>query len=214
MYCPQHFNEADTLVMQSLIRDYPLATLVSLSGQGFEANHIPLNWVDDGSPYGVLQGHVARANPLWHEHAQDMAVLAIFHGPNAYISPSWYASKAEHGRVVPTWNYATVHAYGKFHANDDADWLRKQLDAMTQANEKGFPEPWALADAPIEFTEKLIAQIVGIEIEVTRLQGKWKVSQNQPSQNQNSVIDGLNACSRAQSAGMAALVDAKIKPLS
>lgn len=199
--------------MQSLIRDYPLATLVTLSDQGLEANHIPLNWVDNGSQYGVLVGHVARANPLWRVYARDVDVLTIFHGPNAYISPTWYASKAEHGRVVPTWNYATVHAYGTLRVHDDADWLREQLDMLTQANENGFPEPWVLADAPAEFTEKLIAQIVGIEIEVTRLQGKWKVSQNQPPENQNSVIDGLKGCSRAQSADMSTLVEAKMKTL-
>lgn len=213
MYCPRHFNEADILVMQSLIRDYPLATLVTLSDQGLEANHIPLNWVDNGSQYGVLVGHVARANPLWRVYAKDVEVLTIFHGPNAYISPTWYASKAEHGRVVPTWNYATVHAYGTLRVHDDADWLREQLDMLTQANEKDFPTPWALADVPAEFTEKLITQIVGIEIEVTRLQGKWKVSQNQPPENQSSVIDGLKGCSRAQSADMATLVEAKMKPL-
>lgn len=192
MYSPEQFAEPRTAVMQDLIRQYPLATLVTLSGDGLNANHIPLHLCsDDGSAYGCLRGHVARANPLWHAGEASEELLAIFQAPNAYISPSWYASKRETGRVVPTWNYAAVHAYGRLRAVDDPVWIREQIVAMTAAQESAFPEPWAVADAPADFTERLLAQIVGIEIRITRLLGKWKVSQNQPAANRSSVIAGL-----------------------
>ncbi|MEQ1527969.1 MAG: FMN-binding negative transcriptional regulator [Methylococcales bacterium] len=209
MYIPDHFDEPDIKVMQALMREHPLATLVTLSSAGLNANHIPLHLESDGSEFGVLRGHVARANPLWRDFGKDHDMLAIFQAGNAYISPSWYASKAETGKVVPTWNYAVVHAYGAMRIIDDAQWLLKQLQALTEHNEADFPEPWAVADAPAEFTEKLLQNIVGIEIAVTRLTGKWKVSQNQPIGNQRSVVSGLKAAGQTD---MADLVEAKIKP--
>lgn len=192
MYSPEQFAEPRIEVMQDLIRQYPLATLVTLAGDGLNANHIPLHLCgDDGSAYGCLRGHVARANPLWRADESSAELLAIFQAPNAYISPSWYASKRETGRVVPTWNYAAVHAYGRLQAVDDPVWILDQIVAMTAAQEAAFFEPWAVADAPADFTERLLTQIVGIEIRITRLLGKWKVSQNQPAANRSSVIAGL-----------------------
>jgi len=209
MYIPKHFEEPRAEVMQALICDYPLATLVTLSADGLNANHIPLHWIEEGdSPYGCLRGHIARSNPLWTDFDPQTEVLAVFQAENAYISPSWYASKPQTGKVVPTWNYAAVHAYGALRIIDDPVWIRRQLVAMTDEFEAGFPDPWSVADAPVDFTERLITQIIGIEISVTRLLGKWKVSQNQPPENRNSVIEALRASGQP---AMADLVDEAAK---
>jgi len=208
MYIPPQFEQPDIEAMHALIRDRPLATLVTLGANGISANHIPLHLSPTPEPFGVLRGHVARANPLWRDFASDVETLAIFHGPDAYISPSWYATKQEAGKVVPTWNYAVVHAYGFLRVIDDAAWVRTQLEELTQHNEAAFPEPWAVADAPEDFTEKLIGAVVGIEMVITRLIGKWKVSQNQPSQNHRSVIQGLSDSGQSEALAMAALVNA------
>lgn len=207
MYIPKHFDEPRIDVLHELIRARPLATLVTLASGAIEANHIPLHLSAGPLPLGALRGHVARANPIWSDYAKDVEVLAIFHGPDAYITPSWYPTKAEHGRAVPTWNYAVAHAHGTLRVIDDAAWLRTHLETLTAHNEAAFPQPWRLADAPHEFTEKLITAIVGIEIVISRLSGKWKTSQNQPPQNQAGVIEGLRANGDAESLAMAALVE-------
>lgn len=212
MYTPKHFEEPRIEVMHELMRARPLATLVTLSSGGLNANHIPLHLADAPAPFGTLRGHVARANPLWSDFAKDVEVLAIFHGPDSYITPSWYATKQETGKVVPTWNYAVVHAYGTLRVIDDAAWIRAQIEALTDHNEASFSKPWAVADAPHEFTEKLIGAIVGIEIVINKLSGKWKVSQNQPAQNQVGVIEGLNNSGLCDAEAMAALVAAGAKP--
>jgi transcriptional regulator len=212
MYTPKHFEEPRIEVMHELMRARPLATLVTLSSGGLNANHIPLHLADASAPFGTLRGHVARANPLWSDFAKDVEVLAIFHGPDSYITPSWYATKQETGKVVPTWNYAVVHAYGKLRIIDDASWLRSQLEALTAHNEAGFARQWSVSDAPREYTDKLLAAIVGFEIVITKLAGKWKVSQNQPAQNQASVIAGLNNSDLRDAEAMAALVAAGAKP--
>lgn len=197
--------------MHELIRARPLATLVTLSSSGLNANHIPLHLSESPAPFGTLQGHVARANPILSDFGKNIEVLAVFHGPDTYITPSWYATKKETGKVVPTWNYAVVHAYGYVRVVDDASWLRAQLEVLTIHNEASFSEPWAVTDAPHEFTEKLIGNIVGFEMVISRLSGKWKVSQNQPQQNQASVIEGLKASGQQDSSAMATLVDATSK---
>lgn len=197
--------------MHELIRARPLATLVTLSSSGLNANHIPLHLSESPAPFGTLQGHVARANPILSDLEKNTEVLAVFHGPDAYITPSWYATKKETGKVVPTWNYAVVHAYGYVRVVGDVSWLRAQLEALTTHNEASFSEPWAVADAPHEFTEKLIGNIVGFEMVISRLSGQWKVSQNQPQQNQASVVEGLKASGQQDSSAMAALVEAATK---
>lgn len=207
MYNPPQFDQPSFSVMYALIKENPLATIVTLDSNGLNANHIPLVFSETTGAAGFLRGHVARANPIWQDLATDNETLAIFHGPEAYISPSWYATKAESGKVVPTWNYAVVHAHGCLNIIDDEEWVRAQLEMQTQQSEAGFPCPWAVSDAPEEFIERLVGKVVGIEIEVTRLTGKWKVSQNQPIQNQNSVIDGLYAHNQPS---MAELVKAGI----
>lgn len=207
MYIPKHFEEPRIEVMHELMRVHPLATLVTLSSNGLNANHIPLYLTDDSSPFGTLQGHLARSNSMWSDFATDVEALAIFQGPDAYITPSWYATKKETGKAVPTWNYAVVHACGPLRIIDDTSWVRAHLDTLTAHHEADFPEPWAVSDAPHDFTEKLIEAVVGIEIAVTRLSGKWKVSQNQPPQNQAGVIQGLSASGARDAAPMAALVE-------
>lgn len=211
MYIPPHFEQPDIEVMYELIRNRPLSTLVTMGPDGINANHIPLHLSETPEPFGVLRGHVARSNPIWSDLDFAIEALAIFHGPEAYISPSWYATKQEAGKVVPTWNYTVVHAYGSLRIIDDAVWVRAQLEALTNHNEAVFPEPWAVSDAPVEFTEKLIEAVVGIEMVITRLSGKWKVSQNQPPQNQSSVIQGLNGSRQSEAVTMAELVKAGVK---
>jgi transcriptional regulator len=211
VYIPKQFAEPRVEVMHQLIRTNPLATLVTYSSSGLNANHIPLHLSESPAPYGTLRGHIARANPLFGETAGGIETLAIFHGPDSYITPSWYATKKETGGVVPTWNYAVVHAYGVLRAIDGASWLRTQLDALTDHNEASFPEPWAVSDAPADHIERIMAAIVGVEMVITKLLGKWKVSQNQPTQNQIGVISGLKASGNPESQEMAVLVEAGAK---
>lgn len=211
MHIPKQFEEVRVNVMYELIRAYPLATLVTHSSIGLNANHIPLHLSESPSPYGALRGHIARANPLLGEIADGIETLAIFHGPDSYITPSWYATKKETGKVVPTWNYAVVHAYGFLRVVDNASWLRAQLEALTDHNEAFFPEPWAVSDAPPEYVEKIMAAIVGVEMVITKLLGKWKASQNQSTQNQMGVVSGLKESGFPESEAMATLVEAGAK---
>ena len=211
MYIPNQFDEPRVEVMHELIRAQPLATVVTFSSSGLNANHIPLVLSELPAPFGALRGHVARANPMLSDLASNIESLAVFHGPNAYISPSWYATKKETGKVVPTWNYAVVHAYGYLRVVDNPAWLRAQLEDLTTHNEASFSEPWAVSDAPHEYIENIMASIVGIEMVITTLAGKWKVSHNQPTRNQSSVVAGLKASSLPGALEMAALVDAGAK---
>lgn len=181
MYQPNHFVETDRETLAALIREAPLATVIR-GGDELSADLIPLVLEGD-----VLRGHVARANPLW-KHAGP--VLAVFHGVQSYISPRWYASKAEHGRVVPTWNYAMVQAHGTLRAIDDVAWLEAFVSRLTDRHESG-DAPWQVSDAPREYLDKTLKAIVGIEIEVSRLEGKFKLSQNRSAEDRAGVIAGL-----------------------
>ncbi len=206
MYVPKQFEEPSVAVMHQLLREQPLATLVTVGENGPDANLIPLSLVvNEENPLGMLQGHVARANPLWKAPAET-PVLAVFHGGESYISPSWYATKQETGRVVPTWNYAVVHARGKMRVMDDPKWLLAQIEVLTQAQEADFEHPWSVSDAPADYVEKLLTAIVGIGITITSLQGKWKVSQNQPEHNRLGVIQGLETRETQKATAMANLV--------
>lgn len=212
MYQPTAFIETDLNVITQHIHRHPLAVLVQLSSDGLNANHIPLLWHDDGSAFGALRGHVARANPMWPDFDADLNenhnILAVFQGDSAYISPSWYTTKAEHHKVVPTYNYATVHAHGSLVVHDDAAWLLPLLNDLTDKHEAKFDKPWSVNDAPADYVAQNMRVIIGIEIKITRLSGKWKVSQNQPVVNQRSV---LNALQTTGDAAMAALVEDKLK---
>lgn len=207
MYVPKHFQEPDRAAMSDLVQAFPLATLVTMSSSGLNANHIPLRWEQAIGPHGALQGHIARANPLWTDLAEHDA-LAIFHGHDAYITPNWYPTKQETGRVVPTWNYTAVHLYGRIRTIEDPAWLLALLQRLTDEREARFTTPWRVSDAPAEYIEKLIGAIVGIEMEVTRAVGKWKTSQNQPAANREGAIEGLTASGEEAGAAMAALIAA------
>lgn len=190
MYLPAHFAQNDPAALQGLVRDHPLATLVSSTGpDGLTADHVPLEFDADA---GCLRGHVARANPLW-QHADGQAVLAIFRGPEAYVSPSWYPSKAEHHKVVPTWNYAVVHAHGPLQAVHDAPWLHTLVTRLTLQHEAPRATPWAVGDAPAPFIDQMLKVIVGIQIPVARWVGKWKLSQNRSAADRDGVAQGLAA---------------------
>lgn len=210
MYIPRHFSAPDEEAVRALIRAYPFATLITTSSHGFEGNdgfevnHLPL-YLEDNR---VLSGHVARANPLWQTVQSGQAVMAVFHGPHTYVTPSWYPSKAKTGLVVPTWNYVVAHARGKLRVVEDADWLRTHLAALTTQQEVAFEQPWQLEDAPAGFIERLMHTVVGIEIEIMQLTGKWKVSQNQPLENQWGVVKGLSASDEVYAREMATLMKA------
>lgn len=207
MYIPKHFDEPKVERLHELMRDQPLATLVTFSSHGLNADHLPLHLTETSNSLGTLRGHVARANPLRSHLGEHAEVLAIFRGSDAYITPSWYATKAETGKVVPTWNYVVAHAYGTLRFLDDAAWLRAHLEALVTHNEAAFDKPWQLSDVPHDFIEKLIGAVVGIEITITRLLGKWKVSQNQPSENKMGVINGLRESGTAKALDMADLIE-------
>jgi len=211
MYLPAHFEEGRSEVLHALMREHPFATLVAHGNNGLTANHLPLHLAPEIAPLGALQGHVARANPLWQEPA-DTEVLVIFHGPQTYVTPSWYPTKHEHGKAVPTWNYAVVHVRGRLRAIDDTGWLRRQLETLVASHEAGFAEPWQIADAPPDYIDKMLAAIVGIEITITELKGKWKISQNQPQANRAGVIGGLRQQGTADALQMAELVAGTLIP--
>lgn len=193
MYQPPAFREDRTDVLHGLVRAYPFATLVTLGADGIAANHLPMIFHADEGAQGVLRGHVARPNPVWRDVDPAAEALAIFQGPHHYVTPSWYPSKAAHGRVVPTWNYCVVHAYGTLSAVEDPDRLRDHLDALTAVHEAGRAAPWAVGDAPADYVEKMIGGIVGLDFAITRIAGKWKMSQNRGEADRRGVRDGLEA---------------------
>ena len=205
MYLPTHFEQPDQETIHRLMRESPLATLVTLREGGIEANHLPMQLALDGASI-TLRFHVARANPVWRDAAAAGEALAIFQGPDTYISPSWYATKAEHGKVVPTWNYAVVHAYGRLTAFDDKAWLREFLPALTATHEARFEKPWQVGDAPSDYVDKMMGAVVGMELAVTRLVSKWKASQNQPAVNRPTLIAGLEQADQPGARAMAQLV--------
>lgn len=211
MYLPKHFEETNVEAIFNLMRSQPLATLITSSSGGLNANHIPLLHTDSPTPFGKLQGHVPRSNPLASSEMSGLEALAIFHGPNAYISPSWYASKRESGQVVPTWNYMVVHVYGQLRIIDDPVWVRTQVEALTELNESQFEEPWKVSDAPDSYVNRLIRSLVGIELEITKLVGKKKASQNQPSANRAGVLEGLRSQGRDDFAELVSASDANPK---
>ncbi len=209
MYQVAAFREERIDVMHALIRMHPLATLVTSADGVLEANHLPLLIDPSPAPYGTLRGHVARANPLWRQAHADREVLAIFQGPQAYVTPSWYPSKRETGEVVPTWNYAVVHAHGPMVVHDDRDWVRGLVSQLTAQQEAAQPQPWSINDAPAGYIERMLGAIVGIEIPLTRLEGKWKVSQNRREADRSGVMAGLAEQADPQAQAMAGLVAGK-----
>lgn len=206
MYVPDHFAERRTRVMHALMRSHPLAAIVRGGADGPEADHLPVELDAEAGPFGTLRGHVARANPL-AEAADGLGVLAIFQGPQAYVRPGWYATKHETGQVVPTWNYAVVHAYGPIRIVRDAAWLHALVERLTDAHEGGRSAPWRVTDAPAPYVDRMVQGIVGFEIPIARLQGKWKMSQNRLEPDRRGVIAGLGA---SESAADRAVADAVV----
>ena len=189
MYQPALHRETRTEVMHALIAAHPFGLLISNGGGGLLANGLPFHLAGQG-PLGRLQAHIARANPQWQD-LDGQQVLVVFQGPLAYVSPSFYASKAEHGKVVPTWNYVMVQARGVARLRDDPAWLAAQLATLTDGMEAARPAPWAVDDAPEDFIAMQMRAIVGIEIDIDRLEGKWKVSQNRNEADRRGVAEGL-----------------------
>jgi transcriptional regulator len=175
------------------MRAHPFATLVSIQAGALTADHLPLHLHPELSEKGTLRGHIAKGNPLWTKGAGGTDVLAIFQGPQVYVTPSWYPSKKEHGKVVPTWNYAVVHAHGALRFVEDGEWLHEHLNTLTRRHEGARAAPWEVSDAPASYLDHMMKGIVGIEFEIERLEGKWKMSQNRNAQDRAGVRQGLLA---------------------
>jgi len=197
MYQPSAFREERLETLHALIRAHPLATLITAGSDGIIANFVPFILVDAGAVdtghKGTLRAHIAKANDQVEALRAGSETLVVFHGPEAYITPSWYASKKEHGRVVPTWNYAVVQVRGTPRVIDDADWVRTQIIALTSTQEGRRPEPWSVSDAPESFIDGQIKAIIGVEIPILTIEGKWKVSQNRSAADRQGVYEGLKA---------------------
>lgn len=209
MYLPAQFSESRTDVLHALMRTRPLATLVTTCASGLVANHVPVQTLAEPKPLGSIRGHIARANPLWREYSEGREALAIFQGPDAYISPSLYPSKKHTGEVVPTWDYAVVHAHGTLKFINDPGWLHDFVAGLTATHEAARPQPWNIGDAPREYIEKMLGMIVGFEFAISKLTGKWKVSQNRPAADQQGVVQGLQGAGDADSREIAAMLAAR-----
>jgi transcriptional regulator len=207
MYIPKAYEEKRVPVLHELIEAQPFGALVTMGTAELFASHIPMVLERAGGALGVLKGHVSRANAQWRDFSADVEALAIFSGDHHYISPSWYPEKQDTGRVVPTWNYAVVHAYGTLRAVHDGKWLLAHLESLTAAHEASFPAPWTVSDAPPEFIASHLKGIVGLELSITRLEGKWKASQNRSERDRAGVARGLEALATPESLAMKAMVE-------
>ena len=207
MYQPPLFREDRLDVLHGLMRAHPFGLIVSVGEDGEPvANAIPLLLDAQAGAKGTLRGHLARANPHWKLLDASARALVVFQGPYSYVTPSWYESKKEHGKVVPTWNYAIVQARGSVKIHQDAPWLRDHVGALSDAHEARRADPWAVSDAPESFIDSQLKGIVGFEIEITSLEGKWKVSQNRPVPDRAGVASGLASEGGERNAAMVALV--------
>lgn len=213
MYQPPHFREDDLAIQHALIRAHPLGVLVTLTPSGLVANHLPFVLDAESGERGTLKCHVARANPVWKDVDVTQDALVVFQGVERYITPSWYATKQDSGKVVPTWNYATVHAAGPIVVRDDRDWLADNVSALTAQHEATRSAPWAVSDAPPAFIEAQLRAIVGLEIPIRQLEGKWKMSQNRNAADRAGVVAGLGAEPDAEAAVMAAEIEARCRKI-
>lgn len=206
MYLPRIHEETRLEVLHELMRTHPLGTWVSASETALEVNHVPFVLESEHGEFGTLCGHVARANPIWRQSERSVQSVIVFRGPQTYVTPSWYPSKHEHGKAVPTWNYAVVTVHGIPEYIEDAAWLYDHLARLTNEHEASQTLPWKIDDAPEEFTNKLVSAIVGVRIPVQRIEGKWKTSQNRPEPDKIGVVTGLLANGDRESVAMASLV--------
>jgi transcriptional regulator len=211
MYQPDDFHVEDVSEMHALMRARPFATLVSSGSAGLYASHLPTVLKDEG-PCGVIECHLARPNPHWKDLAEGNEALMIFQGPEGYITPNWYPSKAQHGKAVPTWNFAVVHAYGRPEVMKDKDWLLQHVTELTAQQESSEAEPWAPSDAPATYIDVMLRGIVGFRFAITRLEGKWKMSQNREVQDRLGVVKGLSARATGDDLEIAEVVSRRITP--
>ncbi|MBZ6076209.1 FMN-binding negative transcriptional regulator [Microvirga puerhi] len=207
MYQPPHFREDRLDILHGFIRAQTLGMLVTSGRSGLLANPIPFLLDVSSSTKGVLKAHLSRANPQWRDIESGAEALVIFQGVDTYITPSWYETKRETGKVVPTWNYAVVQAAGPMTIMDDPNWVRAQIGALTAQQEGSFAEPWAVSDAPDDFVAAQLKGIVGVQIAIARIEGKWKVSQNRPEGDRLGVSEGLRSRESRTAQEMADLVD-------
>ncbi len=191
MYMPQHFAETRPEELARILAEHPLGTLVTHTAKGLDANHVPFEFDGGRGSLGVLQAHIARANPLWQEAADQAEVLVVFRGPHGYISPSWYPSKHEAHRQVPTWNYEVLHAHGRVRFLDDEKFVRGIVARLTRRHEASEPHPWKMGDAPPDYLDQMVKMIVGLEVEVTRWECKRKLGQNRELRDREGAINAL-----------------------
>lgn len=206
MYIQSKFDETKPGVLHGLICNYPLATFITTLDDEIVVNHFPMVVRADGGN-GLLLGHVPRANKIWERFGKGASAVAVFQGPDAYISPSWYPSKQAHGKVVPTWNYAVVHAHGHPTAVHERDWLLAHLNELTDQQEASLPAPWKVTDAPADFINTLLDNIVGVAMPISKIVGKWKVSQNRSAVDIEGVAKGLSDLGGENALAMKRLVD-------
>jgi len=211
MYQPHAFREDRIEVQHALIRKHPLGLLITAGPAGLLANLFPFLIDADGAEKGTLRLHMARANPQWRELESIEECLVVFQGPQDYVTPSWYATKRATGKVVPTWNYATVHAWGRPRVMNDDGWLRRQIEDLTRSREAQRSAPWAVGDAPEDFVAMQMRAIVGVEIPVSRIEGKWKMSQNRPEADRAGVIAGFRETGGEAIAALVAERDGSLK---
>jgi transcriptional regulator len=194
MYLPSLYAENRPEALQQFVREQPFGMLVThTASEGLEANHVPFVLDAARGEHGVLLAHVARANPIWQQLARGQEVLVVFRGVHGYISPNWYERKAETHRHVPTWNYEAVHAHGRISVHDDEKFVRGMVARLTRQQEEAMPRPWKMSDAPADYLAEQLAHIVGLEVEITRLEGKRKLSQNRERSDFDSTIAALQA---------------------
>jgi transcriptional regulator len=191
MYLPAHFAEPRIEALHRIVRTYPLGMLVTHSAKGIDADHLPFEFDADRGAHGTLVAHVARANPLWSEIGDGAEVMVVFRGAEGYVSPSWYPSKHENHRSVPTWNYEVVHAHGRLRIVDEEKFLRGVVGRLTRRHESTEPRPWKMGEAPRDYMEMMMKAIVGIEVELNRLEGKRKLSQNRDERDAQGVVSAL-----------------------
>jgi transcriptional regulator len=212
MYLPKIHEETRLDVLHNLIRTHSLGTWVTAGEMELTVNHIPFLVDSSRGELGTIIGHVARANTIWRTSRSVQPDIIVFRGPQTYVTPSWYPSKHQHGKAVPTWNYAVVTVHGKPEFIEDRKWLYDHLEQLTETHESSQAVPWRIADAPQEFTEKLVSAIVGVRIPIQRIAGKWKTNQNRPQPDKMGVIAGLLSIGDENSVAMASLVREHLQP--
>jgi transcriptional regulator len=211
MYTPKAFEVTDLPLLHAAMKHSDLATLVTTTRQGLVATHLPLLLDESKGKYGMLSGHISRANLQWQETDTNAEALIIFLGLDTYVTPNWYPAKQETGRVVPTWNYAAIHAYGRLSFTEDPEWLRAMVTALTNKHEASFPAPWQVSDAPKTFIDSQLKAIVGFEFEILRFEGKQKFNQNRSAEDRLGVIEGLRKTGKTQVAALMEKIEAQRK---